>query len=664
MPNRPEYLAIWLGVTRVGGIVALINTDLSGEALAHCINAASPTHLIVDAELLEQVIRVRDDLATAPQLWIHGAAGPAGSLRIEDYLDAGAPPPDARVTIRDRALFIYTSGSTGLPKAALVSHGRLMQWTHWFAGLLDVTAADRMYDCLPMFHSVGGVVAPGATLVGGGSVVIGRRFSARRFWDDIVGWDCTMFQYIGEFCRYLLNSAPHPCERDHRLRLCCGNGLRGDVWEPFVNRFAIPRVLEFYASTEGNVSLANVEGMPGAIGRIPPFLAHRFPAALIRYDEHTEAPLRDGRGMCVPCGVNEPGEAIGRLDRDPANVGSWFEGYTDEGASRQRIVRDVFEPGDAWCRTGDLMRRDERGYVYFLDRLGDTFRWKGENVATSRSRQRHFTVSGHHGGRGLRRRRARRGRTGGHGGRHYQRAVRSRRLPPLSSSRRSRRTRARCSCAYAAASTRRRPSSMRLAVSCATGTTPPASPIGCTSTTSNVRATSSSIRVSTTASRAVTSREFIMAVTDKVKSRVLAVACATAFLNPVSHAAQSPGMTISPVNPTIVVGQTQPFTATGGVAPVKCRPAANTRASACRTAPSAAPGATNSASSATAPGRTRRPSSPRAESCRRRGPSPATSSGAPSCLTERRCAGALEKRDSAATARTRRSRSRPSRCRG
>jgi len=192
-----------------------------------------------------------------------------------------------------------------------------------------------------------------------------------------------MFQYIGEFCRYLLNSAPHPCEREHRLRLCCGNGLRGDVWAPFVNRFAIPQVLEFYASTEGNVSLANVEGMPGAIGRIPPFLAHRFPAALIRYDEGTDAPLRDGRGLCVPCGVNEPGEAIGRLDRDPANVGSWFEGYTDEGASRQRIVRDVFEPGDAWCRTGDLMRRDERGYVYFLDRLGDTFRWKGENVATA-----------------------------------------------------------------------------------------------------------------------------------------------------------------------------------------------------------------------------------------------------------------------------------------
>jgi fatty-acyl-CoA synthase len=234
-----------------------------------------------------------------------------------------------------------------------------------------------------MYHSAGGVLAPGAVLVGGGSVVIGRKFSARRFWEEVVGWDCTLFQYIGELCRYLANSAPHPCERDHRLRLCCGNGLRGDVWTVFANRFRIPQVLEFYASTEGNVSLANVEGTPGAIGRIPPFLAHRFPAALVKHDEETAAPLRDAGGFCVRCGPNDVGEAIGRLDTQSPNVGSWFEGYTDDGASQARILRDVFEPGDTWCRTGDLMRRDARGYFYFVDRVGDTFRWKGENVATS-----------------------------------------------------------------------------------------------------------------------------------------------------------------------------------------------------------------------------------------------------------------------------------------
>jgi fatty-acyl-CoA synthase len=258
-----------------------------------------------------------------------------------------------------------------------------MQWTHWFAGLMDVSPGDRMYNCLPMYHSAGGVLAAGAVLVGGGSVVIGRRFSASRFWEDIVGWDCTLFQYIGELCRYLTRSAPHPGETDHRLRLCCGNGLRGDVWDAFQHRFRIPQILEFYASTEGNVSLANVEGMPGAVGRIPAYLAHRFPATLVKQEPHAAAPLRDARGFCVPCGPNEVGEAIGRLDRDPSNVGSWFEGYTDDEASRQRILRDVFEPGDAWCRTGDLLRRDERGYFYFVDRVGDTFRWKGENVATT-----------------------------------------------------------------------------------------------------------------------------------------------------------------------------------------------------------------------------------------------------------------------------------------
>jgi fatty-acyl-CoA synthase len=385
MPNRPEYLAIWLGITRVGGIAALVSTELTGSALTHCLNLARATRLIVDHELLDRVTAIYGDLAPAPELWVHGGDGRGPWRRITDHLvdHAEAEAPPARVTIADRALYVYTSGTTGMPKAANVSHARIMQWTHWFAGLMDVRLDDRMYDCLPMHHSAGGVLAPGGVLVGGGSVVIGRKFSARRFWEEIVEWDCSMFQYIGELCRYLVNSAPHAREHDHRLRLACGNGLRGDVWDLFQRRFRIPQVLEFYASTEGNVSLANVEGMQGAIGRVPIFLAHRQHATLIRHDDETGAPVRDPRGFCVPCAPNEIGEAIGRLDRDPSNVGSWFEGYTDEAASQARTLRDVFEPGDAWCRTGDLMRRDERGYFYFVDRIGDTFRWKGENVATT-----------------------------------------------------------------------------------------------------------------------------------------------------------------------------------------------------------------------------------------------------------------------------------------
>ena len=386
MPNRPEYLPIWLGITRVGGVVALLNTNLAGPALAHCINTVAPAHLIVAAELVERVRGVRRDLAGSPQIWMHGGRGAFPSIDDEiagydnvDRVDAAG----CGVTIDDPALYIYTSGTTGLPKAAIVTHGRIMQWSHWFAGLMDARPDDRLYDCLPMYHSVGGVLAPGAVLAAGGSVVFRDTFSARRFWSDVVRWNCTLFQYIGELCRYLLHTEPHPAEKDHRIRMCCGNGLRPDVWNAFKERFRLPHILEFYAATEGNVSLFNVEEMPGAIGRIPPFLAHRCPAALVKYDADADAPVRDERGLCVPCAPDEVGEAVGPLPTDRSNVGRRFEGYTSEEASERKILRNVFEPGDAWFRTHDLMRRDARGYFYFVDRIGDTFRWKGENVATS-----------------------------------------------------------------------------------------------------------------------------------------------------------------------------------------------------------------------------------------------------------------------------------------
>ena len=286
------------------------------------------------------------------------------------------------VTVRDPALLIYTSGTTGLPKAAFVSHHRVMSWSGWFAGLLDARADDRLYDCLPMHHSVGGVVASGAMLMAGASVVIAPKFSARRFWDDIVRWDCTLFQYIGELCRYLTAAPPSPNERRHRLRLVCGNGLRGDVWTPFQDRFAIPRILEFYAATEGNFSLYNVEGQPGASGRVPAFMAHRFPAAVVAFDPETGAPARGPDGLCVRCVTGQAGEAIGRISAAAGDPAHRFEGYTSRAETEKKVLRDVLEPGDAWLRTGDLMRVDARGFFYFVDRVGETFRWKGENVAT------------------------------------------------------------------------------------------------------------------------------------------------------------------------------------------------------------------------------------------------------------------------------------------
>jgi fatty-acyl-CoA synthase len=390
MENSPEYLAAWAGLTRIGVVVALINTHLRAEALAHAVGLAGPRHILVGASLWPELgpeLEALAGRANGARLCCVGADDAALRAFDAELANAGdAPLPAEECPLpagSDRALFIYTSGTTGLPKAANVSHNRVMQWSHWFAGMLGTDPSDRMYNCLPMYHSVGGIVAVGSALVGGGSVVIRRRFSASQFWDDIVRWDCTLFQYIGELCRILAKEPHRPQETAHRIRIACGNGLGADIWERFRERFAIPQILEFYAATEANFSLYNCEGRPGSLGRVPPFLARRFAIALVRFDVDADAPVRDAAGRCVPCAVDEPGEAISRVGGDDADPGRRFEGYTDARATGGKILRDVFEPGDAWYRSGDLMRRDAAGFYYFVDRIGDTFRWKGENVSTT-----------------------------------------------------------------------------------------------------------------------------------------------------------------------------------------------------------------------------------------------------------------------------------------
>jgi fatty-acyl-CoA synthase len=307
---------------------------------------------------------------------------------VLDRIDESPLSPAERrgVSINHRALLIYTSGTTGLPKAASISHRRILNWGGWFAGLTGASVEDRLYDCLPVYHSVGGIVAPCSMLSAGASVVLTDRFSAKTFWQDIARFDCTLFQYIGELCRYLLKAPRSEFEDRHRLRLACGNGLRGDIWEAFQARFSIPQILEFYAATEGNFSLYNVEGRPGAIGRIPALLAHRFPAAIVRVEMDSGTPLRGEDGLCIACGRGETGEAVGRIGAADEGGGR-FEGYTDQGETEKKILRDVFAKGDAWFRTGDLMKLDEAGFFHFVDRVGDTFRWKGENVATSEANE-------------------------------------------------------------------------------------------------------------------------------------------------------------------------------------------------------------------------------------------------------------------------------------
>ena len=386
MPNRPEYMAAWIGITSMGGVVALINTNLVGQSLAYCLDIVAPKHIIVAADLAENFATARPLLKTKAKIWSHGDGTefPRVDRAVEalpgDRLTASER---AALTIEDRALFIYTSGTTGMPKAANVNHYRVMLASCAFAGVMDTKATDRMYDCLPMYHTVGGVVATGALLHHGGSVVIRERFSAREFWDDIVRHECTLFQYIGELCRYLMHAEPNPNEARHKLRMACGNGLRPDLWPQFQARFAIPKILEFYGATEGNVNIFNFEGKQGAVGRVPWFVAHRFPIAVVRFDVERQQPVRNAQGFCERCAPNEPGEVIGQIVNDPNRPGNRFEGYAADAQNADKILRDVFKKGDSWFRTGDLMRKDERGYFYFVDRIGDTFRWKGENVSTS-----------------------------------------------------------------------------------------------------------------------------------------------------------------------------------------------------------------------------------------------------------------------------------------
>ncbi len=386
MNNCAEYVAIWLGFTRAGVMVALVNPQLSGDALTHSIAIANPHAVIAGAELAPRVAAIRARLPSHTQYFVHGSTAEdfAPTAARIAMLPGGPVPGEecAMPSIDATALYIYTSGTTGLSKAAKVSHYRLMQWSYWFAGMLETTAQDRMFNCLPLYHSVGGVVATFAPLVNGGSVVIRPRFSASEFWRDVRTQRCTLFQYIGELCRYLVNSPHQPGEDEHGLRMACGNGLRPEVWETFQTRFRIPRILEYYASTEGNFSLYNCEGQLGAIGRIPPFLASRLPVAVLKFDVDAAQPLRNAEGRCERCAPNEVGEAVGLIP-EGGERGGRFEGYADAEASERKVLRNVFKEGDAWYRTGDLMRRDERGFFYFVDRVGETYRWKGENVSTA-----------------------------------------------------------------------------------------------------------------------------------------------------------------------------------------------------------------------------------------------------------------------------------------
>ncbi|MFZ4605723.1 MAG: long-chain-acyl-CoA synthetase [Caulobacter sp.] len=385
MPNRAEYLPIWYGLTKVGVATGLINTNLTGAPLAHCLNISGALHCLVDAETSPALEAVRGQLTKHVAQWTLGpVAGDrrdlAAALKSCSNLRPDRQTARGELRASDTALWIFTSGTTGLPKAARMNHMRVQLYMRGFAGATGAEATDRIYQVLPLYHATGGLCGMGAALLTGGSIVLRKKFSTTQFWKDVHDENCTMFVYIGELCRYLINAPADPLERDHKLRLAFGNGLRADVWQDMVTRFNIPRVMEFYGSTEGNVSMFNFDGHVGAIGRLPKWLKKRVNARLVQFDVETEQPVRGPDGCCIECGPGQIGECIGRIDTsDPRTT---FTGYADKAATEKKVLRDVFQKGDAWFRTGDLMRQDADGYFYFIDRIGDTFRWKGENVST------------------------------------------------------------------------------------------------------------------------------------------------------------------------------------------------------------------------------------------------------------------------------------------
>lgn len=385
LENRLELLAILAALSKLGAVGALLNTTQRGKLLAHSLNLVEPGFLVVGAELQEAFDEVAEQLHTPdlPRYWVADqdcladpGQAPAGWLEPMRLAigQAGDNPPDsARVRMKDPCFLIYTSGTTGLPKASIMSHGK---WIKAYGGFghsgLTLNERDVLYLTLPCYHNNAVTVCWSAALAGGAAIALRRRFSASAFWSDVARYNATCFGYIGELCRYLLNQPEHPAERDNSLRCMIGNGLRPSIWAEFKQRFGIERITEFYASSEGNIGFTNVFNFDNTVGFTPATYA------IVRYDLENDRPLRSARGFLQKADKGEPGLLISEISA------KWpFDGYTDPAKSESVILRDVFKKGDAWFNTGDLMRDIGCKHAQFVDRLGDTFRWKGENVSTT-----------------------------------------------------------------------------------------------------------------------------------------------------------------------------------------------------------------------------------------------------------------------------------------
>lgn len=417
--NCPQFIFLTLALWSLGATPAFINYNLTSTPLIHCVRASTARLLLVDPEIRSVISPEVLSALSSPTFRSGSGGGPTKVVFLEKDFQTSLPyypsyraPDEVRngTTGKDRAVLIYTSGTTGLPKAANVAWTRLFVGssfgTDWL-GLRPCTSSkpDRFYTCMPLYHSSGFILGLGATLFGASTIVLGHRFSTKTFWHDVRESNATIIQYVGETLRYLLAAPPlmdpnnprRTLDKEHNVRVAFGNGLRPDVWEKFKERFGIETIAEFYASTDGGGGSWNYSSnsfASGAIGRtgILMEILLRKEVAVVKHNYATELPYRNSTsGLCEKVPRGTPGELLYALD--PKDIAGKYQGYlNNEEASEKKILRDVLGKDDAWFRTGDLVRWDHEGRWYFVDRIGDTFRWKSENVSTNEVSE----VLGHH----------------------------------------------------------------------------------------------------------------------------------------------------------------------------------------------------------------------------------------------------------------------------
>ena len=391
MENRTEFLAVVVALNKLGAVGAMINTNLRGRPLTHCVTVTESSKFIVGAEVAEAVAEAKSELNLtegSDYLMVPDAASadeqplPNWALNLTDAsTDASTanPAQTGANTIGQTAFYIFTSGTTGLPKAAVLSNRRYVATGDLSAKAgLRLSPRDRLYLCLPLYHGTGLLVGAGAAFASGASMFVRRKFSASNFLREVREYNCTRLVYIGELCRYLTNIPANADDHNNPLEMMIGNGLRPDIWMDFKNRYGIKRISEFYGASEGNVSFANLLNKDCTVGMTA------TDVALVKYDVDNDEIVKDANGRCVPVAAGEPGLLLGKI-----NETAIFEGYTDPEAKEKKVVRNALEDGDAWFNSGDLMRTVDVGFTLgydhyqFVDRVGDTFRWKSENVSTN-----------------------------------------------------------------------------------------------------------------------------------------------------------------------------------------------------------------------------------------------------------------------------------------